>query len=63
MCKQQQTLADLNEHCTLCLVLSWLRAPWNYSETINHLRAGPGTALIKDLIVDCLFQVILFHFT
>ncbi len=52
-------LADLNVRCTL----SWLRAPCNYSEMINHLWAGPSTALIKDLIVDCLFQVILFHYT
>lgn len=53
------TLADLNEHCTLC----WSRALWKYSETINLLWAGPSTALIKDLFVDCLFQVILFHYT
>lgn len=39
------------------------RALCSSSEMINRLWAGPGSALIKDLFVECLFPVILFHYT
>lgn len=44
-------------------VVSWLTVTSTRSERTNHLVAGPSTALIKDLIVDGLFEVILCQYT
>ena len=54
---QQFSIFASTKYCTRRLVMEL------QSETINHLWAGLSAALIKDLIVDCLFQVILFHYT